>query len=123
MMQNQFQQQSPQFFSNGMPGRVVNDFAEIMASDVPMDGRVAIFPKSDYSEIHIKTWGRDGKINTVMYRPMQNEQPLGNAEQTSSSENVEEIFNELGKKIDEILSRLDKIETPKKSAKKRDGEE
>ena len=54
----------------GIIGRAVNDFSEITANDVPMDGRSAVFPKNDMSEIQVRTWGNDGKIITTSYKPI-----------------------------------------------------
>ena len=54
----------------GIIGRSVNDFSEITANDVPMDGRSAVFPKNDMSEIQVRTWGNDGKIITTSYKPI-----------------------------------------------------
>lgn len=116
-----FQQQQQIFNAPSLSGKMVNDFSEIMASDVPMDGRVALFPKNDYSEIHLKTWGRDGRINTIMYRPVQSEM-FGNTEQQENREDATAIFNELGAKIDEVLSRLDRLEGAKKPTKAKDGD-
>ena len=54
----------------GIIGRSVNDFSEITANDVPMDGRSAVFPKNDMSEIQVRTWGNDGKIIATSYKPI-----------------------------------------------------
>lgn len=37
--------------SSSIFGRVVNDESEIMPNEVPMDGSISIFPKSDGSEV------------------------------------------------------------------------
>lgn len=50
-------------------GRVVNNIAEVTASEVPMDGSVSLFPSTDYSVIYAKAWNSEGKINTVKYVP------------------------------------------------------
>lgn len=54
----------------GIIGKVVGDFSEITANDVPMNGTSAVFPKNDMSEIQIRTWGADGKIQTISYKPI-----------------------------------------------------
>lgn len=68
IQQPQFQMQSPQ--PPGISGRVVNDFSEITASDVPMNGSAAFFPKSDGAEIQVRAWSPNGTIQTVIYRPV-----------------------------------------------------
>lgn len=113
LYQNQYQQQMI-YTPPTLPGKSVNDFSEIMASDVPMDGRAAIFPKSDYSELQIKTWGRDGKINTVIYRPFQSEQAESN-EQIESTSLKEELIAAMNDRFEhfekEICEKLSKKNT------------
>ena len=36
-----------QFAQSGIAGRVVNDFSEVVANDVPMNGTYAFFVKND----------------------------------------------------------------------------
>lgn len=50
-----------------IPGKVVNSHDEIGPQDVPMNGMVSIFPKSDYSEIYAKFWTNNGTIETRVY--------------------------------------------------------
>lgn len=92
----------------GLIGKVVNDFAEITANDVPMNGNAAFFPKSDGSELQARSWAANGTIQTVVYRPIQAE----NAEQsTSTPQNDFHALNEDVKALrEEILARLDSIE-------------
>lgn len=94
--------------SQGLVGKVVNDVSMVSPNDVPMDGNVAIFPKNDMSEIYCKQWRQDGTIQTVVYKPIQPENPQ---EGTNMSQTD---FNALNDGInafrEEILSRLDNIE-------------
>lgn len=59
----------------GIIGRVVNDFSEITANDVPMSGQAAFFPKADGSELQVRSWASNGTIQTVVYKPIQTENP------------------------------------------------
>lgn len=59
----------------GLVGKMVNDVSVVSPNDVPMDGNVAIFPKNDMSEIYCKQWQQNGTIQTVVYRPVQAENP------------------------------------------------
>ena len=54
----------------GLVGKMVNDVSMVSPNDVPMDGNIAIFPKSDMSEIYCKQWKQDGTIQTVVYKPV-----------------------------------------------------
>lgn len=54
----------------GLIGKMVNDVSMVSPNDVPMDGNIAIFPKSDMSEIYCKQWKQDGTIQTVVYKPV-----------------------------------------------------
>lgn len=54
----------------GLIGKVVNDVSAVSPNDVPMDGNIAIFPKNDMSEIYCKQWKQDGTIQTVIYKPI-----------------------------------------------------
>lgn len=104
LQQPQIQQNQPQ----GIIGRVVNDFAEITANDVPMNGSAAFFPKADGSELQVRSWAANGTIQTVVYRPIE----------TNNTENGTNIpqndFTALNDGInafrEEILARLDSIE-------------
>ena len=52
-----FQQpQQPEQMQQGIFGKVVQSQDSIVANDVPMNGSVAFFPKSDLSEIYAKQW-------------------------------------------------------------------
>lgn len=75
-MQNiqRFQQpQQPEQIQQGIFGKVVQSQDSIVANDVPMNGSVAFFPKSDLSEIYAKQWSADGTISTMVFKPVQND--------------------------------------------------
>lgn len=71
--QNQFMQQPVQQQPQGIVGKIVNDFSELTANDVPMNGSAAFFPKADGSELQVRSWTANGTIQTVVYRPVQQE--------------------------------------------------
>ena len=75
-------------------GRIVNDENEIMPNEVPMDGTIGIFPKSDGSEVIVKSWTQNGTISTVKYVPVVE----GETPQVSNDP------------YPEIIDRLDRIE-------------
>lgn len=68
--QNQFMQQPVQQQPQGIVGKIVNDFSELTANDVPMNGSAAFFPKADGSELQVRSWTANGTIQTVVYKPV-----------------------------------------------------
>lgn len=48
-------------------GRFVENPKEIMPNEVPMDGRIGIFPSRDLSTITVKAWNANGTIMNVRY--------------------------------------------------------
>lgn len=94
--QTQSANQQPQ----GIIGRVVNDFNEITANDVPMNGNAAFFPKADGSELQVRSWASNGTIQTVIYRPVmpENAEHGTNIPQndfTSLNEDVKALRNDI----------------------------
>lgn len=105
--QNQFVQQPAQQQPQGIVGKIVNDFSELTANDVPMNGSAAFFPKADGSELQVRSWTANGTIQTVVYRPVQQENGAdGNIPQMD--------FNALNEDVralrEDIMARLDSIE-------------
>ena len=105
----------------GIIGRSVNDFSEITANDVPMDGRSAVFPKNDMSEIQVRTWGNDGKIITTSYKPiLEHQNQMADISILESEKLKIEISDDVTaafmKRFDDIEKRLDDFIT--KSAAK-----
>lgn len=106
MPQPQFQGQPMQ--SPGIIGRVVNDFSEITANDVPMNGNAAFFPKADGSELQVRSWSSNGTIQTIVYKPVLEQ----NQAETSNTPQMD--FNALNEDVralrEDIISRLDRME-------------
>lgn len=48
-------------------GRVVESEGDIKPNEIPMDGSVTFFPKSDYSVVFGKTWTENGTIRSMRY--------------------------------------------------------
>ena len=61
------------FMNNVQPslinGRSVNSVEEITAGEVPLNGSLAVFPKSDGSMIYVKSTNGNGTIDTKCYIP------------------------------------------------------
>lgn len=92
----------------GIIGRVVNDFSEITANDVPMNGNAAFFPKADGSELQVRSWSANGTIQTVVYKPILEQ---NQSDGTNIPQNDFTALNDgINAFRDEILARLDSIE-------------
>lgn len=125
-MLQRYQQPDIQQMQSGICGKVVQSQDMIVANDVPMNGSVAFFPKQDLSEIYAKQWGADGKISTMVFKPIQNDNPNKLSKDTEKlkiglSDEVTEVFM---KRFDELEKRIDDL-VPKKTVArvKRESEE
>ena len=107
------QQQQPEQMQQGIFGKVVQSQDSIVANDVPMNGSVAFFPKSDLSEIYAKQWSSDGTISTMVFKPVQNDNPNNKLSQDTEklkiglSDEATEIFN---KHFDTLFSKMEELE-------------
>ena len=128
-MQNIQRFQQPQQFEQmqqGIFGKVVQSQDSIVANDVPMNGSVAFFPKSDLSEIYAKQWSADGTISTMVFKPVQNDNLNKLSQDTEKlkiglSEEVTDIFM---KRFDELEKRIDDLMPKKTTARaKKESEE
>lgn len=114
-MQNiqRFQQpQQTDQMQQGIFGKVVQSQDSIVANDVPMNGSVAFFPKSDLSEIYAKQWSADGTISTMVFKPDKKDEavnPTMDAEKLKIglSDEVTEVFN---KHFDTLFSKMEELE-------------
>lgn len=128
-MQNQYVPQMGQYQQNfqpqiqsvqqpmGLVGRAVNDFSEIKADDVPMNGTPAIFIKSDMSEIEVRVWGKDGLIRPTLYKPIleQNNEEATNIPQmdfNALNEDVRALREDI-KCVREMIEKTMNVSTTK----------
>ena len=116
----QIQQQFPQQImpqQAGLCGRMVNSVEEVTANDVPMNAPFAIFPKADGAEIYIKSWGANGLIQTVTYKPQldgkQNELP---------KEDTETLFAPIMDRLDQIEAKITQSQRTTRAKKESDSE-
>lgn len=115
-------------------GKIVQTVEQITADDVPMNGSVAFFPKQDMSEIYAKSWGADGMIRTIVFKPTESASPnnLSPKEEKMKFDLSDEAtdlflnkFDELSDKIEQLESRFDKnLGSQRKSSRtqNKDGE-
>ena len=111
-MLQRYQQPDIQQMQSGICGKVVQSQDMIVANDVPMNGSVAFFPKQDLSEIYAKQWGADGKISTMVFKPIQNDNTNKLSKDTEKlkiglSDEATEIFE---KHFDTIVSKIEELE-------------
>ena len=128
-MQNIHRFQQPQQFEQmqqGIFGKVVQSQDSIVANDVPMNGSVAFFPKSDLSEIYAKQWSADGTISTMVFKPIQNDNHNKLSQDTEKlkiklSDEATEIFNKhfenLFSKMEELEKKIDEKSSTKTNAR------
>lgn len=129
--QQNMQMQQPQFpapptQAPGIIGRIVNDFSEITANDVPMNGNAAFFPKADGSELQVRSWTANGTIQTVVYKPVfeQNGVDSTNAPQmdfNALNEDVKALREEITERFDRLEQSIS-IPTAKPSVRGKKGE-
>lgn len=85
----------------GISGKYVNDFNEVNANDVPMNGMPAVFIKTDRSEIQMREWSPNGQITPTTYRIV--------AENPQIVEPKTEYFDK-AEILDPILAKLTEFE-------------
>lgn len=79
-------------FRNILPGKSVDKPEDAGPGDVPTDGSIAVFPKSDGSCIYVKHWTPEGSIKTLTYVP-QGSSSKNNSEGEKESVSMEDIYN------------------------------
>lgn len=94
-------QQGPQ---TPFTGRFISDVSEVVPSEVPMDGRAALFPNRSLEEVYLKMWNRDGQLKTFRYilDPTQNL----NAQAPSQQEDTQNL---LLQRIDELEAKINSM--------------
>ena len=103
----------------GISGRYVNDFAEITASDIPMNGP-AIFAKNDRSEIQLREWNSNGQIVTTSYKAVNEEPPVTEPVPLFNPNDVLEPIIARLNELEEKIDKLPKVSTVSRT--KKDGE-
>lgn len=96
----------------GLSGRTVNNLNDITAQDLPMNGTSALFPLADGSAIYSRSWRGDGTVQTIEYRPVQQEQ----------AETIDPLAV-LQNDISEIKDMLQSLQKPKTTRAKKVSDE
>lgn len=128
---NQMQQVPQQIQQPQLIGHIVDSQETIQASDVPMNAPYALFPKNDLSEIYLKSWTANGTIQTIVFKPVQNQQtenlPSTQSEMKiglsdDATEAFMKRFDELGRKLDELENSMSNAKPKTRSTVKKDGD-
>lgn len=102
MFQNYMQGPQMAYQPAGISGKYVNDFNEITANDVPMNGSPSIFLKSDRSEIQIREWSPNGQIVPRLYRAVEIVEQAPQEQKDDYSNLIIERLTALEEKIDKL---------------------
>lgn len=89
-----------------IPGRSVSSVEEITPGEVPMDGSLSVFPKSDGSAIYVKSYMGNGTISTKTFIPAPDDYVENKNDQPKPITN-EDILEA----IKNISTRVDKFES------------
>lgn len=91
----------------GISGRYVNNFEEITANDVPMDGKSALFIKNDLSEIEARAWTPNGMINRIVFKPVIEQKPQNVLPNSEMGQNG--AFNDLQSEIRVLSDKIERL--------------
>lgn len=99
-----------------IPGRFVNSPSDISPNEIPTDGSLCLFPKSDYTCIYARQWGQNGIIEAT-FVPENRELP----QQTIVQQTAPIDFSEVNERLDKIEKML-RNRKPQYSKRKDQGE-
>lgn len=95
-------------------GRVVKDQSEILPNEIPMDGTISFFPKSDGSEIYGKAWTSNGTIQNFRFVKAEEIQNGNTMNDQSISQQILDKLN----KIENTLSNRQNFKQSNSNQKK-----
>lgn len=90
--------------SQGLLTRVVDNFDTITANDVPMQGG-GLFVKNDGSEIQLRQWTAQGKIETTSYLACKSNLDANMI--NSSTEEINSLYGANKEVLEGILNKVD----------------
>ena len=95
----------------GLQGKSVDSIDVVKAMDIPLDGSISYFPLTDGTAIVTKQLQMDGSSKTIVYKPVENEEPKQEIKYITS-----EQLDEAIKKVDNRELK-DDIKTMKRQIK------
>ena len=84
--------------SVGLQGKSVDSIDVVKAMDIPLDGSISYFPLTDGTAIVTKQLQMDGSSKTIVYKPVEKEEP---------KQEIKYITNE---QLDEAIKKVDNRE-------------
>lgn len=97
-------------------GKMVSTLSDIKPADVPTDGRPALFPNQDLTEIYLKSWGADGLIRTFRY-VLDTSTDLNAAPPASNTDE----YQQLASRLDQLEELIRSSTKPKNNSTKNEG--
>lgn len=82
----------------GLQGKSVDSIDVVKAMDIPLDGSISYFPLTDGTAIVTKQLQMDGSSKTIVYKPVEKEEP---------KQEIKYITNE---QLDEAIKKVDNKE-------------
>lgn len=106
-----------------IPCGIVANMEDIKPGEIPMDGGIGMFLLSDLSEICIKRWNSDGKIQTKRYvEHIEDEMPLAASETPSVDTLLQDFLDTVNKRferVERMISSLAEASSNKKPSVKK----
>ena len=105
-------------------GKMVDSIDVVKATDIPMDGNAYYFPKADGTEVYCKQWLQNGTTRILTFKPalednLNNLSPETEKLKIGLSDEVTEVFmkrfDELEKRIDDLMPKKTTARTKKES--------
>ena len=105
-------------------GKIVDSIDVVKATDVPMDGIMYYFPKADGTEIFGKQWLSNGQTRILTFKPVldADDNNVSNADEKlkiglsdEATEVLMKRFDELEKRIDDLIPKKTTARTKKES--------
>ena len=105
-------------------GKMVDSIDVVKATDIPMDGNTYYFPKADGTEVYCKQWLQNGTTRILTFKPVFEDNPNNLSSDTEKlkiwlSDEVTEVFmkrfDELEKRIDDLMPKKTTARTKKES--------
>lgn len=100
-----------------IPCGIVSNLDEIKPGEIPMDGGIGMFILNDLSEICIKRWNSDGKIDTRKYIEYVVEESTASKSNTSVDmllQGLLDSVNERFERVEKMISDLTEVSSTKK---------
>ena len=106
-----------------LPGRSVESSKDIALNEIPMDGSLSVFPRSDLSAIYVKKRNEKGAVDDYIFIPAPEDydiSTLENTPETANGQNILDILERLNTKVDALSDTVSTLKTNNQYKKNRD---